>query len=47
MEWNVYRYNFNENKIEVFNIFNHESFRKDVESLLKKKIDSKKYFQKS
>lgn len=44
MEWNVYRYNFNENKIEVFNIFNHESFRKDVESLLKKKIDSKKVF---
>ena len=44
MEWNVYKYNFNKNKIEVFNIFNHGNFRKDVESLLKKKIESKKVF---
>lgn len=30
MKWNVYRYNINKNKIEVYNIFNHYSFNRDV-----------------
>ena len=30
MVWNVYYHNFNQNKIEVKNIFSHGSFRKDV-----------------
>lgn len=36
MEWNVYRYNFNHNKIEIYNIFEHNNFRESVELLLKK-----------
>ena len=30
MEWNVYYYNINKNKIETYNIFNHYNFNKDV-----------------
>lgn len=30
MEWNVYYYNINKNKIETYNIFNHGGFNKDV-----------------
>lgn len=36
LEWNVIRYNMNVRKIEPFNIFDHYSFRKDVEKLLDK-----------
>lgn len=28
--WNVYIYNINLQKIEIYNIFNHEGFKKDV-----------------
>jgi hypothetical protein len=38
-EWNVYISNFNSNKIEVYNIFNHGGFHRD---LLKLKKDYKK-----
>ena len=31
MIWNVYRENVNTKRIETYNIFEHASFRKDVE----------------
>lgn len=36
MQWNVYYYNMNVRKIEVFNIFNHGSFRNDIIKYAKK-----------
>lgn len=30
MEWNVYHYNSNKNKIELYNIFDHYSFNKYI-----------------
>lgn len=33
--WNVYIYNINLQKIEVYNIFNHGSFKKDVDLALR------------
>lgn len=36
MEWNVYHYNINRNKIETFNIFDHWSFREYVKKAVKK-----------
>lgn len=30
MKWNVYVYDFNQNKIEVYNIFKHGSFMEDI-----------------
>ena len=35
MIWNVYCENFNNNSIIKYNIFNHKSFAKDVNELLK------------
>lgn len=34
--WNVYYHNFNKKKIEIYNIFDHYSFAKEVEKSLKK-----------
>lgn len=34
MKWNVYYHNFNQNKIEVFDIFNYYNFYRDVKELL-------------
>jgi hypothetical protein len=36
MKWNVYIENINSNEIKVFNIFDHCSFREDVEKYFKK-----------
>ena len=36
MEWNVYIYSINRNKIEPYNIFNHWSFVKDIKKHIKK-----------
>lgn len=36
MVWNVYRYNINSRKIEVYNIFDHYNFNKDVVADLEK-----------
>ena len=36
IEWNVYDYNINYNKISVFNIFDHYSFREYVKKAIKK-----------
>ena len=35
MTWNVYRYNINARKIEVFNIFDHQSFKDNVKKFRK------------
>ena len=35
MEWNVFRYDINKNKIDVFNIFNHGSFYKYTKKAIK------------
>ena len=35
MKWNVYYYNINLNKIDIFNIFDHSSFNKYVQKHLK------------
>lgn len=45
LEWNVIRYNMNARKIEPFNIFDHYSFRKDVEKLLDKTNISREDFE--
>lgn len=34
MKWNVYYYNVNKNKIEIFNIFDHYSFKNEIDKLL-------------
>lgn len=34
MQWNVYYCDMNTNKIMLFNVFNHYSFRKEVKKLL-------------
>lgn len=36
MVWNVYYHNFNQNKIEIYNIFDHGSFNKSVKEILGK-----------
>ena len=36
MKWNVYIYNINKNKIELFNIFDHIGFLEDVKKDIKK-----------
>lgn len=36
MKWNVYYHNFNANKIETFNIFDHWRFNEDVQKDLSK-----------
>lgn len=45
--WNVYRDDWNANKIEVYNVFNHSSFNKDVQGLLMKKDISREEFEES
>lgn len=36
MKWDVYHYNINRNKIELFNIFDHWSFREYAKKAVKK-----------
>ena len=43
LEWNVYRHNVNNKKIEQFNIFEHGRFLEDVKKDLKK-CDTKEEF---
>ncbi len=43
LEWNVYRINNSKNKVEVFNVFNHQRFKEEVIRLLKA-YDSKDAF---
>lgn len=37
LKWNVYKINHNTNQPEVFNIFNHTRFNKEMTDLLKSK----------
>lgn len=46
MEWNVYYYDTNHKKIQTYNIFTHESFKKEVLELFKRKEFDKDDFQK-
>ena len=44
MVWNVYYDNFNGNKIEPYNIFNHHSFNEDVKKayvIVKEKVEAR------
>ena len=45
MEWLVYRYNINSNKIETYNIFDHASFNAEVKCLLKESKGKDKFAQ--
>lgn len=45
MIWNVYRYNFNAQEIEIFNVFDHIRFANSVKELLKE-YDKKEDFEK-
>ena len=38
LEWNVYRYNINRNTIDVFNVFTHWSFAKDVDDIMNRNL---------
>ena len=46
LEWNVYRFNINKQKIEVFNIFDHYSFKEYVKKALIKYENSRDEFSK-
>lgn len=46
MKWNVYNYNINQRKMEVFDIFRHECFSTDVEANLKGCIDKADFAEK-
>lgn len=43
IEWFVYYHNMNAQEIQAFNIFNHGSFRVDVEKYLKKYKDKEEF----
>lgn len=43
MEWNVYYYNMNTQRITVYNIFEHGGFLKDVTKYLKKCTDTEDF----
>ena len=43
LEWNVFYYNFNKNKIEIFNIFSHRRFADDVRKSLEKNNDKDEF----
>lgn len=45
MKWIVYYYSINEKQIKTFNIFNHDSFNKEVKEHLRKS-KTKKEFEK-
>lgn len=45
MTWNVFRYDINARRIEIFNIFNHYSFNRDVLKLKKTKGITKEEFE--
>ena len=46
MEWYVYYHDSNAQKIIKWNIFNHGSFKKEVDVLLKEKIDKDDFSEK-
>lgn len=46
MKWNVYYHDFNAQKIIKWNVFNHGTFKKEVDTLLKEKIDKDGFSEK-
>ena len=46
MTWLAYVYDFSTKKIEVFNIFEHYSFRESVEKLKRKKLSKNEFAEK-
>ena len=44
--WNVYDFHINSKECRVFNIFDHYSFRADVEKLLKTKMTKEEFAEK-
>ena len=46
MEWNVYYYNINRNKIETFNIFNHYSLVKYIQKSIQECEDKDEFAEK-
>ena len=45
MEWNVYHYNINKNKIEFYNIFEHYSFNKYVKKAARECFTKKDFIE--
>lgn len=45
MVWNVFRENFNQKSIVIYNIFNHSGFVQDVKELLKKDISKNEFVE--
>ena len=43
MKWNVYYHDINRDKIDVYNIFDHSSFRRDVEKYLSEYTDKEEF----
>ena len=43
VKWNVYRYNINKRKIEVWNVFDHGSFKEEVDNLLTKELTREEF----
>lgn len=43
LEWNVWRYNYNTNKIEPFNVFRHYSFNKAVTNIFSKRLHKNEF----
>lgn len=43
MQWNVFRYDINSRKIELYNIFKHSGFAKDIQELLSKQISKEEF----
>lgn len=46
MEWYVYYHDFNAQKIIKWNVFNHGSFRKEVDELLKEELTKEEFTDK-
>lgn len=46
LEWNVYKEDFNNKKIEIFNVFNHHYFMEDLVKI-KRKCKEKEEFAKA
>ena len=47
MEWNVYVENFNTKEIEVWNVFDHSSLRRDIAKLARRRGLTKEVFEES
>lgn len=46
MQWNVYIHNYNKNKMEPYNIFDHSGFKYEVKQAVKKYKDKDAFIDK-